>query len=429
MAVLQSMRKNPSMKKIIHLKNAFVQRIKRMLQPYEEGRIIFDRYDIDQSLKQKTRAKRTQGKTIEFKVHDEMSITGVSLRDLLSSTKTKENIAELFGDAVLNAYEGSEKKVVVGTGTTICINHPHSIDPTFAKHSHEEADTMIPMHVINAVKDSPFKDIDVWSPDTDVLILLMDLVAHDRISGLTKLKLVTGIGNKVRSINIPERVAAIGHHKCQGLIGLHNFSGADWGGRFVGISKKNWITSYLSLPTEDPIIDAFRNLGDGNLTEKDLVEDELPLETRPIERFVCSVYKPGGPQILPDLRWELFRSKNLEGEKLPPTRATLLPHLLHANFVSLRDKSYVRTEPNLPPLDENGWKMMDESLVPVCCVHKPAPKAVLELIKCGCKAACTKSNCSCNRNNLPCTPLCKCHNSSCSNSPDYKVTIEEDDYA
>ena len=54
---------------------------------------------------------------------------------------------------------------------------------------------------------------------------------------------------------------------------------------FCSISKKNWITSYLSLPTEDPIIDAFRNLGDGNLTEKDLVEDELPLETRPIEIF------------------------------------------------------------------------------------------------------------------------------------------------
>ena len=29
----------------------------------------------------------------------------------------------------------------------------------------------------------------------------------------------------------------IGHCKCQGF-GLHNFSGADWGGKFVGISKK-----------------------------------------------------------------------------------------------------------------------------------------------------------------------------------------------
>ena len=30
---------------------------------------------------------------------------------------------------------------------------------------------------------------------------------------------------------------------------LHNFTGADWGGKCFGISKKSWITSYLSLPS------------------------------------------------------------------------------------------------------------------------------------------------------------------------------------
>ena len=44
-------------------------------------------------------------------------------------------------------------------------------------HNHEEADTMIHLHVIDAISDSTLRAIDVWSPDTDVLILLMDLVA------------------------------------------------------------------------------------------------------------------------------------------------------------------------------------------------------------------------------------------------------------
>ena len=63
-----------------------------------------------------------------------------------------------------------------------------------------------------------------------------------------------------------KRVQAIGQHKAQGLIGLHNFSGTVWGGTFVGISKKTWAAAYLSLEVDDRIIDCFRNLGEGALS-------------------------------------------------------------------------------------------------------------------------------------------------------------------
>ena len=104
----------------------------------------------------------------------------------------------------------------------------------------------------DAIGDSILRDIDVWSPDTDVLILLMDLVAHGRLGAFIKLNFLTGKGDKYRSLNIRERVSVIGREKCQGLIGFLNFTGADWGKKFVGISKKSWITSYLSLPNYDP---------------------------------------------------------------------------------------------------------------------------------------------------------------------------------
>ena len=45
------------MKKIINFKSAFVKGVTRMVKPYDEGRIIFDFYDIDQSPKQTTRVK------------------------------------------------------------------------------------------------------------------------------------------------------------------------------------------------------------------------------------------------------------------------------------------------------------------------------------------------------------------------------------
>jgi hypothetical protein len=78
MAVVQCMKKNPSMKRIFNFKEAFVKRITRMVKPYDEGCIIFDHYDVLQSLKQKTRAKRAQGKEMEFVIHDEMAIAKIT---------------------------------------------------------------------------------------------------------------------------------------------------------------------------------------------------------------------------------------------------------------------------------------------------------------------------------------------------------------
>jgi len=75
------------------------------------------------------------------------------------------------------------------------------------------------------------------------LLLLLDLVSCGRIAAPTCLRFSTGKGTKAQEIDRLERAKNIGHHKCQGLLGLHNFSGADLGGKFVGITKK-----YGSMP-------------------------------------------------------------------------------------------------------------------------------------------------------------------------------------
>ena len=55
----------------------------------------------------------------------------------------------------------------------------------------------------------------------------------------------------------------IGRHKCQGLIGLYNFSGVDWGWKFVSIIKKIWIGAYMKLDEDDTSVNCFRELGEG----------------------------------------------------------------------------------------------------------------------------------------------------------------------
>ena len=53
-----------------------------------------------------------------------------------------------------------------------------------------------------------------------------------------------------------------------------------------------------------------------------------------------------------------------------------------------------------------------ETFAPVMCLALPVPNAVIELTKCGCKKGC-HGKCSCLRNGLPCTPLCKCSEDDC----------------
>jgi len=64
------------------------------------------------------------------------------------------------------------------------------------------------------------------------------------------------------------------------------FSEVDWGGKFVGVSKKKWITSYLALDAGSPMISVFRNLGEGWEQYGGLDESNMKY----LETIVCSVY-------------------------------------------------------------------------------------------------------------------------------------------
>ena len=163
------------------------------------------------------------------------------------------------------------------------------------------------------------------------------------------LKFLTGKGANYREIDVIQRVLTIGLHRYQGLIGLYHFTGADWGGKFVGITKKTWVKAYMALDDDHPAIDCFRKLGDG-LIQNQLANGELPTPVKDLEKFVCQVYCKAGPTTLPELRWEHFRSRNLDGEMLPPTRASLLPHITRANFMAMHDKCYTNSCPDLPSI-------------------------------------------------------------------------------
>ena len=57
----------------------------------------------------------------------------------------------------------------------------------------------------------------------------------------------------------------------------------------------------------------------------------------------------------------------------------------------------------------------------------PAPKAVLELIKCGCKGRCITMSCSCKKHSLKCTDMCGCFETKYGNRKVEEVSIERED--
>ena len=63
--------------------------------------------------------------------------------------------------------------------------------------THEEADTLIPNKVLASAADHPCREICVSSLDTDVFILLIDIVSRSLFAPQTHLKFLTGKGSHI----------------------------------------------------------------------------------------------------------------------------------------------------------------------------------------------------------------------------------------
>ena len=248
--------------------------------------------------------------------------------------------------------------------------------------------------------------VDIDSPDTDVFLFCSTLKATlDENRATIRFLKKQPAKKKGDLININTVVQVLGKNKALGLVGIHSYTRSDWGGKFAGITKKGWISKYLDLDATSQAVNAFINLGE------DI--DPQSLQSA-LEKFTCTTYaKNTACNTVSELRWELFRDCRKEGEGLPPTSDTLIPHIRRAHVIAQIAKGFRQPHPNILPLKGNGWEESStEGFVAIMCLSPPAPQAVLALTKCSCKkSACSPtSKCSCASSvpPLPCTGLCKC---------------------
>ena len=126
---------------------------------------MFDRYDVERTLKIETRSRRLGSKqSIAYHIADSTRIENVPVKVLLSSSATKDELSAYFSVSHIENMKGTDKSFVIA--------YRNNVMPTTSLHQHlasfqEVADTKIILHAADAYSRGVAK-IDIHSADTDV---------------------------------------------------------------------------------------------------------------------------------------------------------------------------------------------------------------------------------------------------------------------
>ena len=121
-----------------------------------------------------------------------------------------------------------------------------------------------------------------------------------------------------------------------------------------------------------------------------------------------------------DLRGLLFSKYSYS--KLPLTMSALKYRIFRVHYAALILKNCTSSIQNLPDPCGFGWGLDNGNLVPIMTDGLPAPTGLIELSTCTCKTGCSSGRCTCKKNNLLCTEICKSsdafENSGCNEKED-----------
>ena len=165
--------------------------------------------------------------------------------------------------------EATGKKVVVAWATECKAIYK---DVSHLQSDHEEADTKIIVHALDATADGA-TELSIYSPDTDVLVLAIR--SYPEVCPNTSF--VTGSATTSRTIRLKPIVEALGSAKIAALPAFHSLTGPDNTGNFSGKGKPTCWKEFEEA--NESILRSLANLG------KDEKPDEETLDG--IEQFVC----------------------------------------------------------------------------------------------------------------------------------------------
>ena len=412
MVLVQEIAATATVKTCQEIADLFTAAIAKRTESYNTFHVVFDNYTVSNSLKQTTRDKRSAGLQCREYACCDLTPVKVSLHTFLASVKTKHSLTVYLACKLLEYYSPSFKICIVSTAEGAKSNHG---DVSCLSSNHEEADTMLILHAFYAAQHHQI--VHIMSPDTDVFVL-----ALRRLPQLgSQTCIVNGIGSKRKLVLLQPIYDALGSDLVAALPGFHAFTGCDTTGRFSGKGKQTCWKTFLKA--SKGVVTAFSNLG---TVRQPSVEDNALFE-----EFVCRLYQPKTKENrLSRLRWNMFKQSQAEAERLPPTSGALRQHILRAHYQCIIWCNDIVPVVDMPNATEYGWCNTDGRLTAVVSDVKPAPEAVVELVRCKCIGGRCHGRCSCFTAGMVCTQMCRCdaHPDNCDNvDTTLHSTVDSDD--
>ena len=371
------------------LVGSFLQRVARLGVGYGELHLVFDRYDIGASLKDKTREQRARGGGYDMDIQAATRIkAGMTMAHILSTKSNKDAMTSLIASQIQHHSWGL-RVVCAWRGKAVATSGPDGAK--FASEQ-EEADTKMIYHLSLLDKDV---EATVVSPDTDVLVLL--LRHFPKIPPNTCLQLGK------TTFNVQLIHDKLGSH-ADVITSFHALTGCD---TTCALFRKGKLQAWPVFQAADQAtLDALGTLrSPGPLTQESL--DVLC-------RFVSRIY--GYTCSLPQARWTALQKKKVGAALAPPTVAATTQHIMRAQLQAVVWEGAVKKE--LVTLDPTKYGY-EADLAPIPSTLPPAPQSIMDVMQCGCKTNCSTNRCRCQRLQTPCSELCDC-------SPEMCINDEED---
>ena len=399
---------------------------------------IFDRYDIQNSIKSSERERRSKS---FFNPKVFQVIEGRIIPDwkkFLSSGENKQSLIKFLGEFTLQYMKENsclmdgQKLYLAGSFPNpeiVKIISPKGIsDCSELSITQEEADTRIILHAFNADKLYRENDVNgriiVKSPDTDVLVLLIHYFPQmTHISELWfQTGMITSIKDCRRYIPVHELCGSLNSVLCKILPAAHAITGCDTTSSLFGIGKKSMLKALKETPVH------FNDLSQISLLD---IEDSEAVS----RKLVTRLYDPKGKSKrchtnLNSFRVKLATCKDSSLVRLPPCEASFKQHVLRSSFqTKIWMTAHIAKSAIGSPL-QFGWKEGKCGLEPVLFEGQMSSDFLQDLV-CTCKgkSVCSKS-CVCFEQKLSCTELCQCQASDlCKNLNTHLADIDDDDDA
>lgn len=351
---------------------------------YSKAIIVFDGYEAGPSTKDATHLRRSggvRGAQVNF-------VGGMPLKSkkehFLANSRNKQRFIFMLGAKL----EETGSKTIYAA---------------------DDADVLIAKTAVDSASRCATT---VIGEDTDLLVLLcfhadptaFPIVFRSEGKSFTK---------QPRIWNINWLQNNLGQNVCDMLPFVHAITGCDTTSRLFGIGKGV----------------ALKKLKEGGLFKdqaevfsREATKEEISSAG---EKAIACLYGGRPGEGLDALRYRRFREKvsastsSVQVHTLPPTAAAAS---YHSARVHLQVREWLDKLDNMKA-EEWGWDLHDNHYEPRATDLPPAPQALLQVIRCNCKADCDSKRCTCRKHGLDCSIACgACKGVSCANS----VLITED---